>query len=73
MTVTTSCPTLQRSPTCVKNRSAVLNRKLGELCLGIEPPPDPFLPERNHFFFAAYTIAALGLSLGHRVVDPLVP
>ena len=45
-------------PNLRQKSSAVFNRKLGEWCLGIEPAPDPFLPERNHFFFAAYTIAA---------------
>ena len=45
-------------PNLRQKSTAVLSRKLGELCLGIEPTPDPFLPERNHFFFAAYTIAS---------------
>ena len=45
-------------PNLRQKSSAILNRKLGEWCLGIEPPPDPFLPERNHLFFALYTVAA---------------
>ena len=45
-------------PNLRQKSTAVLSRKLGEWCLGIEPPPDPFLPERNHLFFATYNIAA---------------
>ena len=37
---------------------SVLSRKLGEWFLGLEPPDDPFLPERNQIFFALYSVAA---------------
>ena len=36
----------------------MLNRLLGSWFLGLEPQPDPFLPEQNQIFFAAYTVAA---------------
>ena len=29
------------------------------VCLGIEQPESPFLPNRNHFFFGLYTVAAV--------------
>ena len=29
------------------------------LCLGIEQPENPFLPQRNQFFFGLYTVAAV--------------
>lgn len=45
-------------PNLRQKSSAILSRKLGHWCLGIEPPPDPFLPERNQGFFALYTVAA---------------
>ncbi|HEY1067916.1 MAG TPA: site-2 protease family protein, partial [Pirellulales bacterium] len=40
-----------------KSRS-VLTRALGVHCLGLKYPPDPFLPEKNHFVFGAYAVAS---------------
>src|SRR5690606_23777980 len=31
---------------------------LSKVCLGIELPEEPFLPQRNRFFFGFYTVAA---------------
>ena len=45
-------------PNLRQKSSAVLNRTMGWWMLGIEPPEDPFLPERNHAFFALYSISA---------------
>lgn len=45
-------------PNLRQKSSSILNRKLGKWCLGIDPPDDPFLPERNQIFFALYTVAA---------------
>src|SRR5215469_2583990 len=46
-------------PNLRQKATDILNRKMGEWCLGLEPPDDPFLPERNQFLFAAYSIAAV--------------
>ncbi len=40
-----------------KSRS-VLTRTLGRWCLGMKYPPDPFLPEKHHFWFASYAVAS---------------
>jgi len=45
-------------PNLRQKSSQILIRKLGQWCLGIEPPPDPFLPERNQLFFALYSVAS---------------
>ncbi len=45
-------------PNLRQKSSTILNNKLGKWCLGLEPQDDPFLPERNQFFFATYTVAA---------------
>ncbi len=45
-------------PNLRQKSSDILNRKLGWWCLGIEPREDPFLPQRNHLFFASYSVAA---------------
>ena len=45
-------------PNLRQKSSSVLNRLLGSWFLGLEPQPDPFLPEQNQIFFAAYTVAA---------------
>lgn len=45
-------------PNLRQKSSSILSRKLGKWCLGIDPPDDPFLPERNQIFFALYTVAA---------------
>ncbi len=45
-------------PNMRQKATSILSRKLGHWCLGIEPPDDPFLPERNQMFFALYTVAS---------------
>lgn len=46
-------------PNLRQKATEVLRRSLTHLCLGIEQPENPFLPQRNHFFFGLYTIAAV--------------
>src|SRR5690606_29424741 len=38
--------------------TSILSRTLGKWCLGIEPPEDPFLPNRHQGLFALYSVAA---------------
>ncbi|MBX3413608.1 MAG: HlyD family efflux transporter periplasmic adaptor subunit [Pirellulales bacterium] len=45
-------------PNLRQKATSILSRTLSEWCLGIEQPDDPFLPERNQMFFAAYSVAA---------------
>ena len=45
-------------PNLRQKSTKILGRKLAHWCLGIEPQEDPFLPKRNHIFFALYTVAA---------------
>ena len=45
-------------PNLRQKATTILSRKLGEWCLGMELPEDPFLPQRNQMFFALYSIAA---------------
>ena len=45
-------------PNLRQKATTILSRKLGEWCLGLEPPEDPFLPQRNQLFFALYSVAA---------------
>ncbi|HIQ21979.1 MAG TPA: HlyD family efflux transporter periplasmic adaptor subunit [Planctomycetes bacterium] len=46
-------------PNLRQKATSILNRKMGEWFLGIEPSEDPFLPQRNQIFFILYTIAAV--------------
>ncbi len=46
-------------PNLRQKATSILNRKMGQWFLGLEPPDDPFLPERNQMFFALYTVAAV--------------
>ncbi len=46
-------------PNLRQKATTILSQKAGEWFLGLEPPEDPFLPERNQFFFALYTVAAV--------------
>jgi putative peptide zinc metalloprotease protein len=46
-------------PNLRQKATTILSRKLGHWFLGLEPPDDPFLPERNQVFFALYTVAAV--------------
>ena len=45
-------------PNLRQKATTILSRKLGQLCLGLEPPDDPFLPKRNQVLFALYSVAA---------------
>jgi putative peptide zinc metalloprotease protein len=49
---------LMEIPNLRQKATTILSRKLSEWCLGMEPPEDPFLPQRNQVFFALYSIAA---------------
>ena len=49
---------LMEIPNLRQKATTILSRKLGEWCLGLEPPEDPFLPQRNQVFFALYSVAA---------------
>lgn len=46
-------------PNLRQKAGEILNRKLGQWCLGLKPPDNPFLPERNQTLFAIYSIAAV--------------
>ena len=46
-------------PNLRQKASEILNRKLGEWCLGLESPENPFLPERHQILFAIYSVAAV--------------
>jgi putative peptide zinc metalloprotease protein len=46
-------------PNLRQKSSEVLKRWLLELCLGIEQPENPFLPQGNRWLFGLYTIAAV--------------
>lgn len=45
-------------PNLRQKASTILSRKLGNWCLGLEEPEDPFLPKRNQGLFALYTVAS---------------
>ncbi|WP_233200086.1 hemolysin D [Blastopirellula marina] len=45
-------------PNMRQKASSVLHRYMSKYCLGMDPPEDPFLPERNQFFFGLYTVAS---------------
>ena len=46
-------------PNLRQKASKILQTVAGEVCLGLEMPEDPFLPQRNQGFFALYTVAAV--------------
>ncbi len=46
-------------PNLRQKATSILGHKMGKWFLGLEPPEDPFLPERNQAFFALYTVAAV--------------
>jgi putative peptide zinc metalloprotease protein len=46
-------------PNLRQKSTEVLKRFLVGLCLGIEQQENPFLPQRNRFFFGLYTVAAV--------------
>lgn len=45
-------------PNLRQKASSVLHRTMSKYCLGLELPDDPFLPQRNQFFFGLYTVAS---------------
>ncbi|QDT01039.1 hemolysin D [Adhaeretor mobilis] len=45
-------------PNLRQKASSILNRKLGNWCLGLEEQEDPFLPKRHQALFAFYTVAS---------------
>ncbi|MGL4941793.1 MAG: site-2 protease family protein [Thermoguttaceae bacterium] len=45
-------------PNLRQKAQKILTRTCGHLFLGIKPPDDPFLPERNQTLFALYAVAA---------------
>ncbi|HZZ28742.1 MAG TPA: hemolysin D [Pirellulales bacterium] len=49
---------LMEIPNLRQKATTILNRRLGEWCLGLEQPEDPFLPTRNQFWFMLYSVAA---------------
>ncbi len=49
---------LTEIPNLRQKATSILSRKLGEWCMGLEPPEDPFLPQRNQAFFAVYSVAS---------------
>jgi len=50
---------LMEVPNLAAKANRLLQRTLGRWCLGIEPPEDPLLPERNRLLFAGYAVAAI--------------
>ena len=46
-------------PNLRQKATEILKRFMVQLCLGIEQQESPFLPQRNHFFFGLYTVAAV--------------
>ena len=49
---------LTEIPNLRQKATSILSRKMGEWCLGLEQPEDPFLPQRNQGFFAVYSVAS---------------
>jgi putative peptide zinc metalloprotease protein len=49
---------LMEIPNLRQKATQILSRKMTDWFLGIEQPDDPFLPQRNQVFFAAYSIAS---------------
>ncbi|MFV1968994.1 MAG: hemolysin D, partial [Pirellulaceae bacterium] len=50
---------LTEIPNLRQKSTEVLKRFATELCLGIEQPENPFLPQSRQLFFALYTVAAV--------------
>lgn len=46
-------------PNLRQKSTEVLKRFMVDLCLGLEQPENPFLPQGNRFFFGMYTVAAV--------------
>jgi putative peptide zinc metalloprotease protein len=50
---------LAEIPNLRQKSTEVLKRYMSQLCLGLEQPENPFLPESNRFLFGLYTVAAV--------------
>ena len=50
---------LTEIPNLRQKATEVLKRFMVNLCLGVEQPENPFLPQRHRFFFGLYTVAAV--------------
>ncbi len=46
-------------PNLRQKATTIFSRKMGEWLLGLEPPDDPFLPQRNQVFFVLYSCASI--------------
>ncbi len=46
-------------PNLRQKATKILQNKAGEVCMGLEMPEDPFLPQSNQFMFGLYTVAAV--------------
>ena len=49
---------LSEIPNLRQKATTILNRIMSRWCLGLELPEAPFLPKRNHLFFALFTVAS---------------
>lgn len=49
---------LMEVPNLRQKANSILFQKLGQWCLGLQQPADPFLPQRNQWLFALYTVAS---------------
>ncbi len=49
---------LMKYPICAKKPTSILNRQLGEWCLGLGTAGRSILPTRNQFWFMLYSVAA---------------
>lgn len=50
---------LAEIPNLRQKSTEIVKRFLVQICMGIEQPENPFLPQQRQFFFAMYTIAAV--------------
>ena len=50
---------LAEIPNLRQKSTEVVKRFMVDLCLGLEQPESPFLPQRNRFLFGLYTVAAV--------------
>ncbi len=50
---------LAEIPNLRQKSTEVLKRFMVGVCLGLEQPENPFLPQKNRFLFGAYTVAAV--------------
>ncbi len=60
-------------PNLRQKATKILTRKLGDWCLGLEEPEDPFLPKRNQALVRPVHGRLGHLPLGRVVFDPVLP